>query len=161
MACRVLTPDYIVDFLDVFRAGLDSLEVLDTCTVAKARKIYTAEHVGGLMAEGRISGFFEGDVLEGILVQAEDEVADGAIKRALIPWIMARNPGNGAGSALMSYCLETARGGNKDVVALIVSKRNTKAIRFYERLGFEENTSVGRDKIVMCYYLNEEVRPSP
>lgn len=45
--------------------------------------------------------------------------------------------GTGVGRALMTACLETARARGRDTVWLGVWERNDRAIRFYERFGFQ------------------------
>ncbi|MBT4174622.1 GNAT family N-acetyltransferase [archaeon] len=167
MVCKALTPDYVNDFLSIFRAGLDGLDPIYTGdTIASARETYTAEHVEGLMAEGRISGCFDGDVLEGILVQGYADVPGKVtpiVNTTTIPWIMARKPGNGAGTNLMNYCIETAREAerNVDVVVVAIAKENTDAIRFYQKLGFEPNNDFSGNRALMSFFISARVRPHP
>jgi GNAT superfamily N-acetyltransferase len=62
------------------------------------------------------------------------------------PWI-----GRGVGAALMTACLDAARGGDCDVVWLDVWERNPRAIAFYTRWGF---SAVGQAE----FHLGEEVQ---
>jgi len=52
-------------------------------------------------------------------------------------YVAKEHIGARAGAALMRHCLERAAQVNKDTVWLNVWERNERAIRFYERWGFE------------------------
>ena len=53
-------------------------------------------------------------------------------------YILERVKGKGVGSKLMKRCLETARMKGYQTIWLGVWERNLAAIKFYERLGFEQ-----------------------
>ncbi|MBS3168373.1 GNAT family N-acetyltransferase [Candidatus Woesearchaeota archaeon] len=88
-------------------------------------------------------------ILEGVVHQ------DGNLKIADLLWVLANNKGKGLGTQLIQHYIEEQKD-KADIVALTVSKTNTKAIRLYERLGFNYVNNLNENSLVYALPISEK-----
>ena len=120
-----------------------------------ASSFLIAESVGAMLGYARL---YQGQAPEAIAAGTAPDLQRAlAGQRALeIQRLYVRQPwiGRGVGAALMRACLQEAQAQACDVLWLGVWERNTRAMRFYEKWGFE---TVGEQSFVLGAETHRDV----
>ncbi|MBS3081812.1 GNAT family N-acetyltransferase [Candidatus Pacearchaeota archaeon] len=88
---------------------------------------------------------FDDRSIDGILIGSNDCSSS---NQAHINWIMVASSGRGIGSKLINCFLDDAQEKGARSAILNVSKKNEKAIRLYEKLGFKVNSKYSKGKML-------------
>ena len=165
---RILTKEdfnLIPTYLNIFQSNLK--EISNFYDQGELEKTLS-HHTKDIIKENLISqenkfyfGHFINGNLEGILIETDKITSSNGliINQTVINWVMSNIKRKGVGSSLIKKSIEQARNKNKDVVSLGVSKFNKNAKRLYEKLGFELNTEYGNNMLMLCYYINQKIKP--
>lgn len=140
--CRILKENdagIIPVYFDIVRQGLQGLESQYPCSneVQTALDKYSQEYLRDHLkpnSECRLVGAFQGDSLEGCLLEGFRTQSPYELTR--INWMFAKTSGKGIGTSLITDCKTRAEAEKKDMVELLVSEMNNGAERLYLREGF-------------------------
>lgn len=147
--CRQLTKadeNLVSEYLKIFNTQLNNVSQYYTEEQLKtARETYTPKNVlSNIISESekKFIGHFNGNSLDGILIEGERDSHIANKRESLIYWMMVRETGKGIGSDMLKDCIERAKETGKAFVYLSVAENNP-AKRLYEKFGFLHEKNYG------------------
>jgi len=97
------------------------------------------ERAADILAAGSTRGVFTNEILAGFCGFRRSQLERLRHRAELGPFfVAARFQGRGAAGVLMSGVIEEARAAGVEQLELFVDTENTRAIRFYQRFGFQQ-----------------------
>lgn len=166
--CRVLNEidiDLIPNFTKILHSRLEDIkEFYPKEEVLKTIERYDSSNIIQELVDPKdrtYVGHFNGKNLDGILIEGSEILTfdNFQVKKGVIYWVMAQESKKGIGSGLILNSIERAKTRGEDVLCLGVSANNVGAVRAYQQLGFELNQEYGNNMLMLCYYINPEVKP--